>query len=201
MNSDSTDSSSNECDKSIKSNKRAKMPSVKIKAKLLKKFQPHWLTLPVFQGWLQADKNNTHSCKVLKGGKSELIKHSKTEDHQNFVAMKIKYRQQQIDEMVQAANVEVVRQKAHEHQVKKFELLLSACFAEHNMAVQTVDHITEVLKKGIPDSKIVQDFHLKRTKCTQLIKEVLGKYESQTLVSDLQNVCTTKLFTKNCYNT
>jgi hypothetical protein len=109
MNSDSTDSSSNECDKSIKSNKRAKMPSVKIKAKLLKKFQPHWLTLPVFQGWLQADKNNTHSCKVLKGGKSELIKHSKTEDHQNFVAMKIKYRQQQIDEMVQAANVEVVR--------------------------------------------------------------------------------------------
>lgn len=90
--------------------------------------------------------------------------------------------------MVQAANVEVVRQKAHEHQVKKFELLLSACFAEHNMAVQTVDHITEVLKKGIPDSKIVQDFHLKRTKCTQLIKEVLGKYESQTLVSDLQKV-------------
>jgi hypothetical protein len=92
---------------------------------------------------------------------------------------------------------QVVRQKAHENQVKKFELLLSACFAEHNMAVQTV----EVLKKGIPDSKIVQDFHLKRTKCTQLIEEVLGIYESQTLVSDLQKVCTTKLFTKNCYNT
>jgi hypothetical protein len=52
-----------------------------------------------------------------------------------------------------------------------------------NVAIQTMDHLIDVLKRGIPDSKIVQDLHLKRTKFTLLIKEVLGKYENNVLVA------------------
>jgi hypothetical protein len=72
------------------------------------------------------------------------------------------------------------RQKHLEHtqNVLSLELRLSAFIAEHNVAFQVVDHLVDVLKNELPDSKIMKDVRLKRSKCTALIKNVLPKVET-----------------------
>jgi hypothetical protein len=50
----------------------------------------------------------------LKYGKRDLIKHSKTEEHKKSAGMTTHYRQQQIDKLMKAADVETEKQIAHE---------------------------------------------------------------------------------------
>lgn len=68
-------------------------------------------------------------------------------------------------------------------QVKKAEIILSAFYAEHNVAFQTVEHLIPVLKKCFPDSKILQQVKLGRTKCTEVVKNVLAKHEIDKLIT------------------
>jgi hypothetical protein len=53
--------------------------------------------------------------------------------------------------------------------------LQATYFVEHNIALQNVDHFVELLKYRVPDSKIIADLEMKRTKCTGLITNVLAK--------------------------
>jgi hypothetical protein len=43
---------------------------------------------------------------------------------------------------------------------------------EHNIALQNVDHFVELLKYKVPDSKIIADLEMKRTKYIGLITNV-----------------------------
>lgn len=73
----------------------------------------------------------------------------------------------------------------HNDKVKSLEIAISTFFAEHNVAFQNVGHLTELLKKYIPDSNIVKDASLHRTKCTEIIKNVLCKVETEELIEIL----------------
>lgn len=74
----------------------------------------------------------------------------------------------------------------HENAVKKAEIKLSLYFAEHNVAFSAMDHLIDLLKEIIVDSKIVKDMKLKRTKCTEIIKNVIGESETKELVDILK---------------
>lgn len=75
----------------------------------------------------------------------------------------------------------------HKNKVKKAEIQLTVFFAEHNIAIQAIDHLVALLKNIAPDSKIIQDMNLKRTKCTEILKNVLCEVETQELIQHLQN--------------
>lgn len=66
------------------------------------------------------------------------------------------------------------------------EIKLSAFLAHHNVAFQVVEHLVPVLTDCFPDSSILKNVKLGRTKVTHVIKNVICKKETKDLVSILQ---------------
>lgn len=73
-----------------------------------------------------------------------------------------------------------------QQKIMEAELKLSVFFSEHNVAVQVVDHLVPLLKIIFDDSNIAKEINLKRTKCTEIIKNVICKSETEILVEDLR---------------
>ena len=65
--------------------------------------------------------------------------------------------------------------------VSRAEIKLAAFFAEHNIALNSADHLKDIF----PDSKIAQSMTLKRSKSTYVIKEI-GKNAQQELADSLK---------------
>lgn len=75
---------------------------------------------------------------------------------------------------------------SHENSVAEFELKLCSFMAEHNISFQTMDHLSETIK-SIPDWKIAAYIKLKRTKCTGVIKNVIGECHKSDLEALLKS--------------
>lgn len=103
--------------------------------------------------------------KILNCGKSELQKHAQTNKHAECTAA-IK-----TSGTVRSFFTAQMKENDRE-QIQNFELRL----------IQIVDHLLPLLKKMVPDSKIIEKATLGRTKCTSLIKNVLAKEEKNKLV-------------------
>lgn len=195
-NSDSSDSES--------ANSR-QVKKIKLSKPKMKKFNVKWLEDPGFKMWLKALPNNNKKCvcKVCNTeilcGKSELTKHALGKKHlKNMVAVKSS---SSISSFLTPSSNTV----KHQNAVKSAEIRLSIFFAEHNVATHIIDHLTPLLKDIFPDSKVCQDIQLGRTKCTEMIKNVVGKYEINLLVEDLRDTSfsvlvdeTTDISSKKC---
>ena len=48
-------------------------------------------------------------------------------------------------------------------------------FAEHNITLNTTDHLIDLLKHAFPDSEILKNCYLKRTK----MKETIAEFEKK----------------------
>lgn len=156
----------------------------KIKKEKIKAFNLKWLEEEKFKFWLKAVPENKAKClckvcnKVLACGKSELIKHSEGVKHiKNMSAIKST---PTLSSMMTGSKV---KQK---NDVKVAEIKLGVFFMEHNVATHIVDHLVPLLKNIFPDSKICNEVQLCRTKCTEIMKNVVGKYETETLVTVLK---------------
>ena len=52
-------------------------------------------------------------------------------------------------------------------------ITLLCCFiATHNLPFLLIDHLINLLQIIFPDSEIAKKIHLKRNKCTQIIKKI-----------------------------
>jgi hypothetical protein len=170
----------------------AKRPKYAAKPKV---FCNKWLEMDEFKGWLKPVPTDKYKLKcdccnkIITCGKTQLKRHAESKIHlQN--AKKLK-QNQKLDEFIKSNESE--RRKAIEHQrnVQSLELGIATYFVEHNIALQNVDHFVELLKYKVPDSKIIADLEMKRTKCTGLITNVLAKVETNNLIKILQTVSTT----------
>jgi hypothetical protein len=134
------------------------------KTKPFKKFNSMWLKDPLFKNWLTSDKNNIHLCKCIacnKAGKIDPLKNIKC--HKHSISVKnLHPKQKKVNELLQIEASEHKKKQDHVRKVKNFELMLSTFFAFF-----IVDHLTEILKSGVPDSQIIADMQLKRTKSTK----------------------------------
>lgn len=77
-------------------------------------------------------------------------------------------------------------EEKHIEKVKKAEIRLAVFFAEHNVATQVVDHLIPLCKTVFDDSKVCQDVTLGRTKCGEIINNVVGVHETSVLVEQLK---------------
>lgn len=59
-------------------------------------------------------------------------------------------------------------------------------FAEHNVAIQIIEHLIPLLKDIVPDSDTIKNCQLGRTKCAQVIRNVLASEEKRKLVENLK---------------
>jgi len=75
-----------------------------------------------------------------------------------------------------------------DQQVQKAEIKLSGFLAEHNISFLSIDHLEPLLKDIFPDSKICQQMKLKRTKATNIIKNVFAPTEKDLLTKKLNSI-------------
>jgi hypothetical protein len=146
-----------------------------------KMFNTKWLEDKNFKNWLKPIKQNDMKClckvcnKELMCGKSELLKHAEGKKHlanMRSVALTPSISSVFTDK----SQIEL------DKNIKQAEIKLSVFFAEHNVATHVVDHLIPLLKDSFPDSKISKKMQLGRTKCSHIIKNVLGKSETENLV-------------------
>jgi len=145
----------------------------------IRKFRKSWLDENVFKGWL-AQNNNEAFCTIcnisLACYRSTLVKHAKSISH--------------IDNVNSSDNVKVdtsiEETVSHSDKVKRAEIKLAAFFAEHNIAFCIVDHLVPLLKDICVDPEVVQSFSLARTKCTQIVKNVIAQREVEKMIQNLQ---------------
>jgi hypothetical protein len=78
------------------------------------------------------------------------------------------------------------KQKHNENE-KKAEIKLAVLFAEHNVATLPMDHLLPLSKTIFIDSKICSDITLGRTKCGQIINNIVGTHETNILVEHLKS--------------
>lgn len=154
-----------------------------------KKYQVKWETEAAFKGWLTSVKDDCTKAKcqccgvILNAGHSDLMKHAEGKKH----LKRVKELQgtpnigQTFARVAQKSSTHVLKENA-----KKAEILLSAAFAEHNVAIHIVDHLLDVFKSAAPDSDILKHTSLGRTKCTAIIENVIAKTETEELVETLK---------------
>lgn len=70
--------------------------------------------------------------------------------------------------------------------MKIAEIKISSFFAEHNIALHLVDHLVPLLKDIFKDSKIAKDLQLHRTKCTNIIKNIIAPVEVKNTIEIIQ---------------
>ncbi|KAE8753063.1 hypothetical protein FOCC_FOCC000408, partial [Frankliniella occidentalis] len=156
-----------------------------------KVFQTSWLSMPQYQGWLQQDPKGDplyfccRACggKRLKGGKTEIDRHGGTLEHQKCVRQL--HGTKSIATAFQAQATGPAQQ--HRNNVKKAEINIAAIFAEHNIPIHVVDNVVDVFKKVAPDSAILKDVTLDRTKCTAVLTNVVAKTEIEETVQNIKN--------------
>lgn len=147
------------------------------------KFKSEWLQMPQFKGWLAEHPTNKLLCKCvackteLKCGKSDLEKHGLTKKHQDKVKQ---------HEQIPSVASYFSKNTIHSKKVTSAEIKLANFFGHHNVSFQIVDHLVPVLKECFPDSSILTDCTLGRTKVTGIIKNVLAQKEIQDLSAILQ---------------
>lgn len=67
----------------------------------------------------------------------------------------------------------------HVNEIKQTEIKLSAFYAEHNIALNTLDHMVPLIKEICTKPEVVRDFSLSRRKCTKIIQNVISKRETE----------------------
>ncbi|XP_032688991.1 uncharacterized protein LOC116852590 [Odontomachus brunneus] len=150
------------------------------------KFQYEWLSMNIFKDWLASHENDekalcTACNKILICGKSNLISHSKTGKHvENMKSRNITL---SVLLPVKHNNIYV----DHVTKVKIAEIKLAAFYATHNIAFEVVNDMVPLLKNIFTDSQIAKDLTLSRTKCRQIITNILAKHESEKLINNLLN--------------
>lgn len=148
-----------------------------------KRFQAAWLEEEKYKNWLQPvpEDQNKAFCKACCSsficGKTEINKHSNGVKHK-----------ENLKSIENTPNIKSIFQinSSEVNKVKTAEIKISAFFSEHNIAFQTIDHLIPVLKNVLPDSKILENLTLGRTKCTQIIKEVITPLEEEELINNIK---------------
>ncbi|KYN09522.1 hypothetical protein ALC57_18360, partial [Trachymyrmex cornetzi] len=133
-----------------------------------------------FKDWLTSHPDNGKAfctaCKtVLVCGMSKLRKHANRKHH----ILNLKKEKDLANPFVPLLTKEIVS-KDHKKDVKIAEIKLSALYAEHNITLRTLDHMVPLIKE------IFSCFTLSRRKYTQIIKNVIEKRESETIIEFLR---------------
>jgi len=146
------------------------------------------MKMECFKKWLNPVKNDVIKaycsfCKVhMISELSTIKKHANTSKHKgNFISMtgskSITSSFPKIDETAIRKN----------NAVKVAEIKLCDFLSEHKISFLAVDHLSQLLKECFVDSEIAKNINLKRTKATNIVKNVIGKCYKEELITPLNN--------------
>ena len=164
-----------------KNDKRARRYKQKITAK--------WLINLEFADCLIVDPNNksknycTVCCKSLTAHKTPLKRHQESRSHVCNTT------NQKNQEKVNDPKIFVEKLKRKDElvdAVKRFKLALFACISNHDIPLSAANSLLPVLKAHVPDSTIILQAQVGRTKVTGLIRNLIGLAGKMELVNLLK---------------
>lgn len=150
------------------------------------KFKDSWTNEPEFRGWLHKSNKNRgihdlghcNVCDIeITAHKSEILRHSKSERHQNKIKDVITTKD--ITKLLPSSSTS-------NKDVKIAELKLAGLIACENLPFTLMDTLVPLLKEIAPDSKILANLNTKRTKTTHLVKNSLGSTFLELLYEKLR---------------
>ena len=141
------------------------------------KFRSEWLKHELFREWLLEVKENSGvgHCKLCKcdinAKYSDLVTHMKSKKHINANPGKT----------VPLTNFLQISPK---NSVSKLEGTL-AMFVSCHLSIVNTDHLVDLCKNRIDDSKTTTQLKMHRTKCSEMIKTVIANHFEEDLVNDI----------------
>jgi len=125
-------------------------------------YRDEWEQDDRFKSWISRaandDKALCKACGVSMNSKSStLVRHVNSDTHKGVVKS-----------YTGRSTLSRFLTKPIDESTKKAELLLCAAFAEHNIPFRFMDHLSSIVKSAFPDSRIAQNFAMKRSKCAAL---------------------------------
>jgi hypothetical protein len=139
-----------------------------------------------FKAWLCAIKGQPHEalCRVCKKEMTAVVttlqKHASTAYHKEQINRLQIPSSSRIDCLFRA-------QQESSDPVKEAELKLASFIAEHNLSFNLMDHLSDLLPRLFPDSKIAADVRCKRTKTKCIVKNALSPFFHGKLVDKLKS--------------
>lgn len=73
------------------------------------------------------------------------------------------------------------------NQVREAEIRIAAFVAEHNLPYAISDHLTKLIVKTCPDSKIAESLKCSRPRVQAIVDNVIGEESFKALCEDLRN--------------
>ncbi|KYN29921.1 hypothetical protein ALC57_00622 [Trachymyrmex cornetzi] len=157
--------------------------SDKKKKKYSQKYRSEWENHNEFKSWLKRSNKGLSyfHCKICSvdciGGLDAIKKHAASIKHIKTVK----------SVQMPVINMQFVK-KAKEtmSKTKDFEYKIASFITEHDISFNTCDHLTKLIKSINPDAEAVQNIKCNRTKCTQLIKDVIGQKAFEEIIAKLK---------------
>lgn len=152
--------------------------------KYCNKFSYKWLETPEYKEWLEKStkKSAEHELAYCRVCDMHITAHKK-EIHSHHLSNRHVFH---LREIKGNFNLKEMVTKSISLQQRRGEVMLAGFLAEHNLPIQTIDTLVELIPNICTDSKIAQGLKQHRTKTTAVIKNSLGaefKKELNTLLS------------------
>lgn len=167
------------------------------KKRKFKKFKKSWLDDEIFKGWLtlHTDGERAHctACnEILVRTKSELTKHAERKIHLNNInRQKVQKVKNQPALLVATESIDC------EEEVKEAINKLRIFFMEYDITPDLLNHMMNLLKELCTQSYVINDIVLSRTKCMQVVKNVISKRATENTVENLKQQKFSVLISRN----
>lgn len=157
------------------------------KPRVMQKFNRNWMEYSSYKAWLRPSNKGDYfafctfcntDLSIGSAGKNDLFRHTKTNKHINS-SPGGSSSQTLLTDLFSNKNIEPV---------KRGEILLAAFIAEHNIPMNVMEHLPQLLKNVCPDSQIAKSISCDRTKTSAILKNVTGITAKQMLMEKLRNL-------------
>lgn len=151
------------------------------------KYRKEWESLPDFKPWLKGVpedllKARCKLCNATMLAELTVLKnHAKGKKHRSFFETATTS-QPSVSSLFEKAV------KKPSDSVSIAEIKLCGFLAEHNIPFQAMDHLTDLLKDIFQDSITAKAMHVKRTKATGIVKNIIGLSYKEKLARTLKEV-------------
>lgn len=154
------------------------------KTKYNRKWQDKWLLIPEYKSWLvfKFKSGFCSACNIkIPAGIYFFKRHSETASH--IAVMK---ELSLTPKILQFTQPDSEFKKLKDQQYSS-ELKMAMFVAEHNISMNVLEHLPQLIKSCAPDSNIMKNATCGRTKGTLLIKNVIGPENSISIQLDLSD--------------
>lgn len=148
------------------------------------KYRPDWEKLDLFKDWLRRGRNEYKAkcivCDIELVSEYTVLKiHASRQKHIKALSAAPSTSKQR--SIMSFVTKEVPKNKI----VAATEIKLAGFIAEHNIAFQTADHMSDLINEILDSFGVENKISMKRTKATAVVTEVIGESEKSSLADKL----------------